>query len=432
MRLSAERDRHIGDMTWRRQAAAPTLGTVGGAAAGVTGLVCGVGPRDTAPAAFAVALLLWLAAGWPRTRTRVGPTAVLAGLSLATTALGLLPGETGGHEGAIVRFSTTGGLLLLLAATVRWAPAHRVRPVGALAGGAITLWIVPYLGGVTLPEGIAACAFWSLAATGAAAFGGYPRWVEQRRRTAVATARRDQRLELARDLHDFVAHDVSGIVAQAQAALFVAGSDPAQAVPALERIEAAGLHALAAMDRMVQALHEGGDDGTTSAAAARGPVPGVRQLPELVDRFAASGQARARLDLAPGALDALSREAGSTAYRVVVEALTNIRRHASHATRVEVTLAPARTAQGQAAVEVRVVDDAGAARGGPLPSAGRFGRSRHRTVGGYGLIGLGERVRAAGGTFSAGPGPDGGGWQVLAVLPEGGAWPPGTGAEGAS
>ncbi|WP_242705129.1 histidine kinase [Streptomyces griseocarneus] len=120
-----------------------------------------------------------------------------------------------------------------------------------------------------------AAAFWWLPVCGAAVVGGYPRLMEYRRDRLVAGTRRSQQLELARDLHDFVAHDVSGIVAQAQAARFVAAADPGQAVPALERIEKAGLNALASMDRMVRMLHD--TDGADGTGGARGPVRATRR-----------------------------------------------------------------------------------------------------------------------------------------------------------
>ncbi|MFJ3204672.1 sensor histidine kinase [Streptomyces sp. NPDC086989] len=162
---------------------------------------------------------------------------------------------------------------------------------------------------------------------------------EHRRQRLVVETRRSQQLELARDLHDFVAHDVSGIVAQAQAARFVATADPGQALSALERIEAAGLNALASMDRMVKTLHEAdGGDARPPGADAVAPLPGVDGLAALVAQFSSAGPAlAARLHVAPGATDGLSRATGSTAYRVVVEALTNVRRHAPGASRVEVT-----------------------------------------------------------------------------------------------
>ncbi|MGK4580314.1 sensor histidine kinase [Kitasatospora sp. HPMI-4] len=401
-------------MTRRRRSVAFALGAAGGAACGALGVARAADPVAAVPAAVAAALLLWLLGSWPYARARVWPAVVVAGLSLTATAVGLLSTGLGATEGAAWQLATCGALLVLLAGVVRWAPAHRVVPVGGAAGSAITVWVAPYLAPAGWPERISACAFWSLAAVGAAALGGYPRWVEQRRQTSIEAARREQRLQLTRDLHDFVAHDVGGMVAQAQAARFVAATDSSQSALALERIETAGQRALAAMDRMVHALHE--DD----AAAPRQPTAGVEQLDELVGEFSAIGAPRARLHLVPGAREALSREAGSTAYRVVTEALTNVRRHAPRAGRVTVTLTPVRTASGPA-VAVRVVDDGPGERPDPSVPPTRLGLPvglpRRGGRGGYGLLGLAERVRAVGGTLSAGPGPDGGGWQVLAVLP---------------
>ncbi len=247
---------------------------------------------------------------------------------------------------------------------------------------------------------------------GACVIGGYPRLMEHRRFQLIAETRRSQQLQLARDLHDYVAHDVSGIVAQAQAARFVADTDPRQALTALERIETAGLNALAAMDRMVKTLHA--TDGTGAArpgtAAGVEPLPGVEQLPGLLERFSSAGSGQvARLTVPPGATDGLSRAVGSTAYRVVVEALTNVRRHAP-ASRVDVTLTRTRTPDGEPALDVTVVNSE-AAGNGPR-AAIRRERDGH---GGRGLSGMRERVRATGGTLTYGP--HDGGWRVAATLP---------------
>ncbi|MFC7648972.1 sensor histidine kinase [Streptosporangium lutulentum] len=142
------------------------------------------------------------------------------------------------------------------------------------------------------------------------------------RRRAVTEAKRAQRLILARDLHDFVAHDVSGILVQAQAAQLAPGPLPAQVTDALRRIEAAGLRALAAMDRTVQMLHEA--DETRSGAGE--PLPGVDGLARLVDGYSPS--VRVDLSVEPGLERRLSQETSATVYRVVTEALTNVRRHA--------------------------------------------------------------------------------------------------------
>ncbi|MFD9516389.1 sensor histidine kinase [Streptomyces sp. NPDC059979] len=285
-----------------------------------------------------------------------------------------------------------GPLLLLLALVARWSPVRSAAVAGALGVVAVALWPVPLVweSGSWL-EACGAAAFWALPALGAVLVGGYLRRQAGRTRQAVRDARRDQQLELARDLHDFVAHDVSAIVVQAQAARFVAAQDPGQAVRALERIEAAGLSALASMDRTVHALREASGGPTA-------PVPGLAQLPELVTRFEGG-----TLDADPQAVRELSREADTTAYRVAVEALTNVRRHAPGAAVVQVAVRRA-----GAGIELSVVNCAA-----PRGAGGLLGRKRR---GGTGLAGLRGRVEAAGGTLRAGAA-EGGGWRVRAVFP---------------
>jgi signal transduction histidine kinase len=131
-----------------------------------------------------------------------------------------------------------------------------------------------------------------------------------------------------------------------------------------------------------------------------GLTPGPEQLTDLVDRFAGRGLA-VQLRLPDGPADPTwPPEVTTTVYRVVSEALTNISRHAPGAREVAVTLAHDRQA-----ITVEITDDA--------PPAGP---PRFPHAGGYGLVGMRERVEALGGTLSAGPGP-GAGWSVLATLP---------------
>ncbi|MFE1316197.1 sensor histidine kinase [Kitasatospora phosalacinea] len=403
-------------------AAAVALSALGAVAVGALAVRWSAEPATAAATSCAVGVLLWGLLGLPRSLRLIGPPTAAAGaVSLLTTALavGRATGETDwqGIEQAdgVWQLTGIGVLLVLLPAAARWAPRRPAVAAAATAGAACSLWTLPHLdGGPVLRTG--ACLSWLLVAAVAVGCGAYPRWTAQRQREAVAAARREQQLVLARDLHDYVAHDISGIVVQAQAARFVAAANPAQALAALERIEAAGLHALAAMDRTVQMLHgpaEGRHPSATPAAALPEP-PGVAQLAGLVDRFTAAGATVARLRLGPGAAEALTPEAGATAYRVVVEALNNVRRHAPAAERVEVEL----RLLGGGSVQVRVVNaggngGGGGGAGGSRPGLGR----RERGRGGRGLRELGAQVRAVGGEFSAGPdGPDGLGWRVVAEL----------------
>ncbi|MGC4744352.1 sensor histidine kinase [Micromonospora sp. DT201] len=283
-------------------------------------------------------------------------------------------------------------LAVLLAIAVRWGPHRHIAPAAGLAGLAMALVLWSITDGMATADRIGAAVVWTAPTLVAVVAGGYPRLMLHRRALAVEQAQRAQRLQMARDLHDFVAHDISGIVAQAQAARFVAASQPEVAGPALERIEAAGLAALATMDRVVGMLHES-DAGTVQ------PLPTLDDLPGLVDRFRAAGHLDAHLvqDLGTGEV---SRDSAAVAYRIVVESLTNVRRHAPTSTRIDVSVT------GDAAgITVRVHNETA------LPPP----RQRRDGHGGRGLAGLREQVAAGGGTLSAGPSERG--WEVVAVIP---------------
>lgn len=233
-----------------------------------------------------------------------------------------------------------------------------------------------------------------LAWGGALASGAWLRLLDIRRRLAIDTARRDERLELARELHDVVAHHVAGIVVQAQAARIVAAKRPDTLDATLAGIESAGSDALAAMRRVVSLLRDPGDAG--------GVTPGPGQLSDLVGRFAGHGPA-VQLNLSAGSQPRWPPEVAATVYRVVQEALTNVVLHAPDAGSVTVTVRDDRSG-----VTVEVTDDA------PRRTLG--GSRWLPSGGGHGLIGMRERAQALGGTLQAGPGPDAG-WVVAATLP---------------
>lgn len=213
-----------------------------------------------------------------------------------------------------------------------------------------------------------------------------------RREAAIEAVRRDERLELARELHDATAHHITGIVLQAQAARIAARRHADTLDSALAGIETVGNDALTSMRQVIGLLRDADDAG--------GPTSGPEQLTDLVDRFAGRGPA-VQLRLPDGPADpAWPPEVTSTIYRVVSEALTNITRHAPGACEVTVTLA-----HNRQAITAEITDDA------PRAGASQFSHS-----GGYGLVGMRERVEALGGTLSAGPGPEAG-WSVLATLP---------------
>jgi signal transduction histidine kinase len=226
---------------------------------------------------------------------------------------------------------------------------------------------------------------------GALAVGLWLRYLDVHRRRGVEAVRRDERLAMARELHDVVAHHVTGIVVQAQAARLVAGRRPETIEPTLAGIETAGADALTAMHRLVGLLRDPDDTPGTS--------PGPGPLSELVARFAARGTAVTLQLPADDSEQHCPPEVAATVYRVVQEALTNVVRHARAAHRVTVTVhADPNT------VTVDVTDDAAP------------GTARARRSGGYGLVGMRERVEALGGALSAGP-RDGAGWTVHATVP---------------
>ncbi|MFB0625901.1 sensor histidine kinase [Streptomyces sp. AB3(2024)] len=386
----------------------------------VAALFLGVRP---VPALAAVAVALATFGCRPRSYEWTGAAAGAAG-ALLLVATFAWPGR-GTAEGSVWHLVAVGAVLLLLTAAVRRSPRRRLLAGGGLGAAAVAVWTVPLVPDASFFECLGMIAFWSAPVVGAVVVGGYPRLMEDRRRQAVLAARRAQQLELAHDLHDFVAHDVSGIVVQAQAARFVAQHDPAAAIQALERIERAGLAALASIDRTVRMLHEtdrntDGSDGSgdptdgEAAGGARTALPGTDQLAAVIDRFSETGDVRARLDLAPGVTEALSREGAATVHRIVVEALTNVRRHAPGAPGVRVALSTDGTT-----VEVSVTNDGGRARPSHLPGLPRLERGARGARGGGGLLALAERVRASGGTLASGPHRDG--WRVTAVLPATGA-----------
>ncbi|MCO1594679.1 histidine kinase [Micromonospora sp. RHAY321] len=234
----------------------------------------------------------------------------------------------------------------------------------------------------------------ALAAAGAAAGGIYLRVVAAGRDRTIALVRAEQRAEFARDLHDFIAHHVTGIVVQAQGARFVAEQDPQRVIVALEQIERAGAETMASMRRMVGVLRN--PDAPPDAPLA--PLAGVADLAPLLQGHNGATNAPARLHV-DGPLDGLPVEVSSSAYRVVMEGLTNARQHAPDARSVDVSVR--RTPDW---LLIRVADDGTAPRTAPARGHG------------FGLIGLTERVRALGGTITAGPG-IAGGWVLDAALP---------------
>ncbi|MEU7891577.1 histidine kinase [Nonomuraea sp. NPDC049152] len=310
--------------------------------------------------------------------------AAVAGLAVAAAAvliarLAHLPAEPGPAMAL--------GLSVLIGSAIRALPAPGAV---AVAAGGFAVVAGSLLAALTSTSSHQAVA--TLNGVGwlaAVAIGLWPRLLDARRRAIAEKVRRDERLTLARELHDVVAHHITSIVLQAQAGRLVARKHPETVDGSLADIEAAGSDALAATRRVVALLRDEND-----AAPA---TPGPERLSELVERFGDHGPA-VRLRL-PEDASAWPPEVAGTVYRVVQESLTNVSRHAPHARSVTVSVA-----QDREAVTVEVVDDA--------PPV----RTRYHHRGGFGLVGMRERLEALGGTLRAGPRP-GAGWSVLTTLP---------------
>ncbi|MFF9809132.1 sensor histidine kinase [Streptomyces coeruleorubidus] len=213
-------------------------------------------------------------------------------------------------------------------------------------------------------------------------------WVRERAERAEAARRRAdaERLRIAQELHDVLAHSISVINVQAGVGLALLDSDPEQARTALTTIKAQSKEALGDVRQVLDTLRAPGD-------APRAPAPGLDRLPELVEQAASAGLT---VDV-EGELPRLAPGTDLAAFRIVQEALTNVVRHSgSRHARV-------RLAHDADVLRLRVDDD------GPATGAEAGGS-------GNGLAGMRERAAALGGTIESGPRPDGG-FRVLAVLP---------------
>ncbi|MCU1684674.1 MAG: two-component system histidine kinase [Amycolatopsis sp.] len=321
----------------------------------------------------------------------------VAGLSLFSTAISALASATHTPLRTFPGATETFALALLLGAGCRrlpWRPASALAVASGLAmtsaqllrygtGSPAALFAVP------------AALLWG----GALAVGLVLRDTDSRRSAELAEVRAGERLRLARELHDLVAHSVTGIVVRAQAARVTAVNPLVQERDPVEvygEIEEAGAEALSAMRRLVGMLRTA--DDTAETVEPGGIADAVRR--------AVSGNERVRLDLPDGLETApATPELSTTVHRVVLEALTNVRRHAPTATEVAVTL----RVQLEPDFDQLVLE---------ILNDGAESAPSDRSRRGYGLVGMTERVTALGGTLRAG-GEPGRRWRISVRLPLG-------------
>ncbi|MFJ6620711.1 sensor histidine kinase [Kitasatospora sp. NPDC091335] len=271
-------------------------------------------------------------------------------------------------------------------------------PVTAAAAAATTVLMMLSQSHFGLPtwQGLVATSCSALLVTGAGL--GVARWqreVSANRRLLADRAVAGERRRIARELHDIVAHHITTMQLMAGGARANL-ANPEVARDALVTLESSGRLALSEMRQLLNVLRAGDEPD----AAPPAPQPGVEDLDRLVDESRRVGLPTEFSVLGPRR--PLPPTVGLTVFRIVQEGLTNTRKYAGPArARVLLTYRPDR-------VTVEVCDDGGGVPAQEPPPAG--------SRGGYGLIGMRERVALHGGTLAAGPRPDGG-FAVLADLP---------------
>jgi signal transduction histidine kinase len=305
---------------------------------------------------------------------------VAAGATIATT-IGLRV-TTGG----LYIFSLTEAAALLLLFGVRWRYANSGRDLAVVGVVAVAGLSLPLQLRGNPSLGVAAAA---LSLFVVAAIAGAVRRLDERRAQAVAQTRANERTSMSRELHDLVAHHITGVVVTAQAAQLDDDADRMRA--SLAAIEHAGGEALAAARRLVATLRE---DGSTQAV----PQASLDDIIQLIDRFSeAAAVGRVDIDVAPVVADAAVLTA---VHRVIQESLTNIRRYAYGAEHAIVRL------QHDGSDLVLMIANSEGATIAETPALPR----RH-----LGITGMTERIEDLGGTLTAGPTADG--WCVLATFP---------------
>jgi signal transduction histidine kinase len=341
----------------------------------------GAAAAHTPPAAFALVaiagLVLAVRRRWPWQALAVSTAAVTA-----YTAFGYINGAA-----------------LLAPPAALYALTMKTTPRRAIAAWAVVTAVLMSVSGATDPFGITAGSFYSVPIlTCVACFGGiavasrraYVASIQARAEDAARRRIDDERLRIARELHDVVAHTMATINVQAGAAAHVAPERPQAAIDALQVIRAVSKDGLRELRAILNVLRQSDEPETPF------PAPGLAQLDALI-----TSARRAGLEVAvsvTGDARPLPTETDLAAYRIVQESLTNVIRHAGPAT-AAVTL-------NYTGSELRIeVTDTGLG----VPAAGPNG-------GGHGLAGMRERAASAGGSLDAGPAA-GGGFHVRARLP---------------
>ncbi|MFW2381542.1 MAG: sensor histidine kinase [Acidimicrobiales bacterium] len=288
------------------------------------------------------------------------------------------------NDGASVGLYTSAFVLVLVYAVFRWSGGPQMVTMSVVMAVA---WVIGWFGAdVTLGDIIGAAIVLSFPAVA----GLEVRHARHNQRRSIDEARSREREQIARELHDSVAHHVSAIAIQAQAGLAVSEHDPQAARAALEVVEEAAARTLSEMRTMVGALR---DD---NAGADLAPQAGVRDIERLGETALDAPDVHVELH---GDLGDLSPPVDAALFRLAQESITNANRHARNATHIRVCVDGS-----DKSVRLQVTDD------GDTVSTHSVGTP------GYGLLGMAERTKLLGGQFRAGPG-SGRGWTVNVELP---------------
>ena len=374
------------------------------------------GPRLVMPTAGVAAVSV--AATLPVAVRRLWPLPVLAVVTAAVAALT-----------AVGRAPLTSDLMLGMASYMAAVRLPRLTAVialvaaeGAIFAGLLAAAATAHTQTVMLHSMLACAAMWFVG-TGVRERrryrAGLAEQEAQRQRAEAERGRHAlaaERLRIARELHDVLAHSLSVVTVQAGVGRKVGAARPAEALRALRSVEEASRGALDELRRVLCLLRSDDEPGETPAVVAGAgmsaqgpalaPAPGLGDLDSLAAVVRTAG-IPVGVDLT-GDATTVPPAAALTAYRIVQEALTNVVRHAPGAR------AAVHVGIGSAGVRILVTDT------GRDPWAGTGGDAAHDKTGGHGIAGMRERAVIFGGTLEAGP-LAGGGFQVAAFLPAGSA-----------
>jgi signal transduction histidine kinase len=330
----------------------------------------------------ALGLALVLAATLPYAARRRAPAPVYIVTAMAVTVLML----SGYDEGALPTVLAVGAYTL-----AAYRPVPVVVAATAVVAGLLVVLLIADVPRFGLGELLTSCVgFGAATLLGRGSRSRQQRLdaLEGQREEARLRAAADERLRIAQELHDIVAHSLGVIAVQAGVGRHIIDTDPAEAKRSFDSISDASRSSLAEIRRLLGVVRSG------PAGPAYVPAPGLTDLPQLADDVEKAGLP-VDLDVRVEP-DGVPRSVGLAAFRIVQESLTNSLRHA------DAERATVRLGYEPGGLVIEVSDDGRGANG--------------RGSGGHGLVGMRERVAVHGGSLEAGTGP-GGGFRVLARLP---------------